>query len=66
MSTTTPVKPTTTSTLTDRRARYVRNYRAAAEQHTAAINMRDSAIVNYFRSLPDSVTTVTLSGRERT
>ena len=56
---TAPVKPTTTNDLADRRARYVRNYRAAAEAQTAAINLRDAAIVNYFRSLPNSATTVT-------
>jgi len=56
MSTRTVTKPTTTNTLATRRARYVRDYRQAATDFAAAMNVRDTAIVNYFRTLPETET----------
>lgn len=45
------------ATLTERRALWTSQYRKAAEGAEVAQQDRDTAIVNMFRSLPDSVTT---------
>lgn len=53
MSTTTET-PTRTPSLATRQAKWKRDYRKAAENTENARILRDTAIVNYFRSLPDS------------
>lgn len=58
MSTTTETKPRTAS-LAQRQAKWKRDYRRAAESTENARILRDTAVVNYFRSLPDTVTSVT-------
>lgn len=56
MSTTTTRKPRT-ATLAEKRALWTRDYRQAATDTTTAIRVRDEAIVNTFRSFPDSEVT---------
>ena len=56
------------ATLSERRALWTSDYRKAAADTEVALRVRDEAIVNYFRSLPDSVVTekVTATGTTRT
>lgn len=54
MSTTTETRAPRTASLAQRQAKYKRDYRRAAEATENARVLRDSAVVNYFRSLPDS------------
>lgn len=56
MSTTTETT-TRTPSLAQRQAKYKRDYRRAAEATENARLMRDNAVVNYFRSLPDTTST---------
>lgn len=56
MTTTTEAKPRTAS-LAQRQAKCKRDYRKAAENTENARILRDTSVVNYFRSLPDSITT---------
>ena len=53
MSTATETAPRTAS-LATRQAKWKRDYRKAADQTENARILRDTAVVNYFRSLPDS------------
>lgn len=54
MTTTTETR---TASLAQRQAKWKRDYRRAAESTDKARTTRDTAIVNYFRSLPDSEVT---------
>lgn len=56
----TPTKPATTprkASLTERRAFYRSQYRQAESDYGTSLETRDAALVNMFRSLPDTVTT---------
>lgn len=68
MSTEAPAQTARKATLAERRTRWVGDYRRAAQGTEEALRVRDEAIVNYFRSLPDSVTTTksTATGKTRT
>lgn len=59
---------TRTPSLATRQAKWKRDYRKAAENTENARIMRDTAVVNYFRSLPDSEVSVkkTANGEQRT
>lgn len=54
MSTTTETRAPRTASLATRQAKWKRDYRRAAEQTENARILRDTAVTNYFRSLPDS------------
>lgn len=57
MSTSTATKTARKATLTERRALWTRDYRKAANDTEIALRVRDEAIVNTFRSFPDSEVT---------
>jgi hypothetical protein len=67
MSTTTETA-TRTPSLATRQAKWKRDYRKAAEATENARILRDTSVVNFFRSLPDSEVTVrkTANGEQRT
>lgn len=54
MSTSTETRAPRTASLAQRQAKWKRDYRKAAETTENARILRDTAVVNYFRSLPDS------------
>jgi len=54
MSTATETREPRTASLAMRQAKWKRDYRKAAETTENARILRDTAVVNYFRSLPDS------------
>lgn len=56
MSTETAPATTRQPSLAQRQAKWKRDYRRAADSTENARTLRDTAIVNYFRSLPDSET----------
>lgn len=69
MSNATATETTTrTPSLATRQAKWKRDYRRAADATENARVLRDTAVVNYFRSLPDSetVTKKTANGEQRT
>lgn len=66
--TTTTTKTPRKASLTERRALWKSQYRKSEQTYGDSLTARDTAVVNMFRSLPDSVTTVrkTATGETKT